>query len=182
MGLNLIGEFLNGIKLFEPNVFKDNRGSFIELYKATDFEHYDLEYNFIQENQSISKQGVIRGLHYQLNPPQGKLMRVLYGKAKFIELDIRKNSKTFGKHAEFYLNDKNNHILWVPPGFANGFASFTEKVIVSYKVTNYWDPRSEGVILFNDKSLKINWEVDHPIVSDRDKRGNLFKDIDFPTF
>jgi dTDP-4-dehydrorhamnose 3,5-epimerase len=168
--------------LFEPSVYKDNRGAFIELYKASDFENYGLEFNFIQENQSISKQGVIRGLHYQLDPPQGKLMHVIYGKAKFVELDIRKDSRTFGQYAEFYLNDKNNYILWVPPGFANGFASFTDKVIVDYKVTNYWNPRTEGIILYNDKSLKINWEVDHPIISDRDKRGLPFKEINFPDF
>jgi dTDP-4-dehydrorhamnose 3,5-epimerase len=179
MSLNLIGEFLDGIMLFEPNIYKDNRGAFIELFRASDFENYGLEYNFVQENLSISRQGVIRGLHYQLEPPQGKFIQVISGKTKFIELDIRPNSKTFGKHVEFYLNDKNNYLLWVPPGFANGFSTFTERAIVNYKVTSYWNPRSEGIILYNDNSLNINWEVDSPILSDRDKRGLLFKDVTF---
>lgn len=179
MGLNLIGEFLNGIKLFEPNVFKDERGLFIEMMKMDDLNKFGINDVFVQENLSVSKQGVIRGLHFQSDPPQGKLLAVLYGKAKFIEVDIRKDSPTFGKFAEFYLNDKNHHILWVPQGFANGFACFTDKVIVNYKVTNYWNPRSEGIILYNDKSLNINWEIDHPILSDRDKRGLAFSEIEF---
>lgn len=179
MSLNLIGEFLDGIKLFEPSIYKDNRGAFVELYRKLDFESHGIEFNFVQENLSISKQGVIRGLHYQLEPAQGKLIQVFNGKTKFVELDIRPNSKTFGKFAEFYLNDKNNYILWVPPGFANGFVAFTDKVIVNYKVTSYWNPRSEGIILYNDKSLHIDWEVDNPIVSDRDKRGQILKDAVF---
>ncbi|OGU56324.1 MAG: dTDP-4-dehydrorhamnose 3,5-epimerase [Ignavibacteria bacterium GWF2_33_9] len=167
------------MKLLEPNLYRDDRGIFIESVKLGDLQEIGITDNFVQENISISKQNVIRGLHFQIDPPQGKLITVLHGKAKFVEVDVRPNSKTFGKHVEFYLNDKNYYYLWVPPGFANGFAAFTDKLIVNYKVTNYWNPRSEGILLYNDKILKIDWEIDNPILSDRDKMGIPFKDISF---
>lgn len=177
MSLNLIGEYLNGIMLFEPSIYRDDRGSFIEGYRLNDLHKFGITDEFVQENISISKQGVVRGLHYQLDPPQGKFLQVILGKAKFIEIDIRQNSETYGEYAEFYLNDKNNYLLWIPPGFANGFSCLSDRVIVNYKVTQYWNPRSEGIILYNDPAMDLNWEIINPIISERDMKGKIFSQI-----
>lgn len=182
--MDLILEKLNGLKLFQLKIFSDERGSFCETFKESELQRFNLPTYFPQENQSISKKNVIRGLHFQTSPIQGKLIRVVKGSAKFIELDLRKNSTTFGQYASFLLNADNFNLLWVPAGFANGFLSLSDELIVSYKVTNYWSPNSEGTILYNDSNLKIDWGISNPILSEKDKKGmslNEFieKNIDF---
>lgn len=177
MGLILIDEFFDSIKLFKSEIFRDERGYFMEIFREDELKKYGIDVNFIQENQSLSKKNVIRGLHYQTNPPQNKLIRVVKGSAKFIEVDIRQNSKYFSEHIEIELNDENNYILWVPVGFANGYASLSDETIVVYQVNEYYSPASEEVLLFNDPNLHINWEIDNPIISQKDMNGKLLQNI-----
>jgi dTDP-4-dehydrorhamnose 3,5-epimerase len=175
--MKLIEEKLNGLKLFQFEVFFDERGSFCETFKESELQKYQISEKFIQENQSISKKNVIRGLHFQYDPPQSKLIRVINGKAKFVELDLRQDSSTFGQFAIFNIEAENFTLLWVPKGFANGFLSLTDNLIVSYKVNNYWAPQSEGTIFYDDTDLKIDWGIEIPIVSAKDKNGMTFKEF-----
>ena len=177
MGLILIDEFLGGIKLFKPEIYRDNRGSFMEIFRESELENYGINVKFVQENQSLSKKNVIRGLHYQTNPPQNKLIRVVKGAAKFVEVDIRPHSKYFGQHIEVELNDNNCYLLWVPVGFANGYATLDDEAIVAYLVDKYYNSASEETLLFNDPQLNINWKIDNPIISQKDKNGKLLKNI-----
>ncbi len=177
MGLILIDEYFDSIKLFKSEIFRDERGYFMEIFREDELKKYGINVNFIQENQSLSKKNVIRGLHYQTNPPQNKLIRVVKGSAKFIEVDIRPNSKYFSEHIEIELNDENNYILWVPVGFANGYASLSDETIVVYLVDKYYNPAGEETLLYNDPQLQIDWKIDNPILSLKDKNGKLLKNI-----
>lgn len=177
MGLILIDEFFDCIKLFKTEIFIDNRGYFMEIFREDELKKYGIDVNFVQENQSLSKKNVIRGLHYQTNHPQNKLIRVVKGKAKFVEVDIRKNSKYFGEHIEVELSDENAFILWVPIGFANGYSTVSDEAIVIYQVDEYYNPASEEVLLFNDPNLHINWGIDKPIISQKDMNGKLLQNI-----
>src|SRR6056300_903646 len=146
MALELIDEKLEGLKLFEPKVYSDNRGWFYESWRKDDLTKHGINSNFIQDNHSLSKKNVIRGMHFQHSPPQGKLIRVTNGSAQVVEVDIRSNSKTFGQWESFDLSAVNKRILWVPPGFANGFLALEDDTEVQYKVTNYWNPEGESNI------------------------------------
>ena len=168
MPLDLIDEKLDGLKLFAPKVFADNRGWFMESWRKDDLSKYGIEAQFLQDNHSYSTKGVLRGMHFQHSPPQGKLIRVTNGTAQVVEVDIRLNSPTFGKWASFQLSSDNKHILWVPAGFANGFLSLTDIVEMQYKVTNYWRAEGESSIRYNDPELAIEWLNDNPTVSERD--------------
>ena len=168
---------LEGVFILIPKVFGDDRGYFFEPFNKKEFTANVGDFNFVQDNQSKSSKGVLRGLHFQ-NPPfeQGKLIRVIKGSVSDVIVDIRKSSKTYGKHLKVTLTESNFKMLWIPPGFAHGFETLEDNTIFAYKVTNYYNKESEGCILWNDPNLEIKWESEHPLVSDKDKtKGNKNK-------
>lgn len=164
--------------LLKPRVFKDSRGLFYETYNQIDFQKSTgLSLDFVQDNQSISSFGVLRGLHYQKGEmAQAKLVRVVLGKVLDIVVDLRKDSKTFGKSYSVILDDKENLQLFVPRGFAHGFITLSEKSIFSYKCDNFYDHVSEGGIIYNDATLQLDWHLPKEdfIISE--------KDLELPTF
>ena len=167
---------IEGLLIFTPRKFEDNRGYFFESFNQSIFEEAtDGAYSFVQDNQSFSKKGVLRGLHFQ-NPPfaQGKLVRVIQGAVLDVAVDIRKDSKTYGKYVSVELTKENNKQFWIPPGFAHGFITLEENTIFSYKCTNYYAPKSEGNLLWNDPELDINWEIIPTLVSEKDEIGVEF--------
>lgn len=176
MPLELLEEKLNGLKLFKPKVFGDNRGWFTESYRKDDLEKHGIDVEFVQDNHSMSTKNVLRGMHFQHTPPQSKLIRITKGVAQVVEVDIRIDSPTFGQWISYELSDENNHILWVPAGFANGFLTLSDEVEVQYKVTNYWNPTGESIIKFDDLEIGIEWQSENPIVSERDSQANSLKD------
>jgi dTDP-4-dehydrorhamnose 3,5-epimerase len=169
---------IEGPLLIEPRIFGDERGYFFESYHSEKYKHAGIPLLFIQDNESKSSAGVLRGLHFQ-NPPfdQGKLVRVVKGKVMDIAVDIRKNSPTYGKHIAVELTEENKLQLWIPPGFAHGFLSLCDETIFVYKCTNVYNKESEDGILWNDEDLNINWGIENPIVSDKDLILQSFKDL-----
>lgn len=169
--IKVIDTALNGLMLLEPKVFSDERGYFFETYNKREYAEIGIACEFVQDNQSLSQKGTIRGMHFQYNKPQGKLIRVLSGKATFREIDIRINSPHFGEYREYGLSAENKLILWVAPGFANGFSAEENNTIIHYKCTEFWNPQSEVSILYNDSAIGINWNVENPILSPKDLQG-----------
>ena len=169
---------LEGLFIIQPTVFEDSRGYFFESYNETLFHQAGINQNFIQDNQSKSQKGVLRGLHFQ-NPPfsQGKLVRVITGSVLDVAVDIRNGSPTYGQHFKIELTEQNKTMLWVPPGFAHGFATLENNTIFSYKCTNLYNKESEGCILWNDTSLNIDWQIDNPTLSEKDKNSTPFQDF-----
>ena len=166
---------IEGLLILEPRVFKDDRGLFFESFNQDLFNAEAGPVNFIQDNQSVSKKGVLRGLHFQNNPhAQGKLVRVAQGRVIDVAVDIRKDSPTYGKHLAVELSAENNKQFWVPAGFAHGFVSLEEDTIFCYKCTGYYAPECEGSLLWNDEDLNIDWGIDNPLVSDKDKIATKF--------
>ena len=168
-----------GLLIFEPEVFEDDRGYFFESYNEARFNRQGIFVQWVQDNQSSSQGGVIRGLHYQLPPfAQTKLVRVLKGKILDVAVDIRKGSPTFGKSVSIVLSAKNKKQLLIPKGFAHGFSVLSDKADVFYKCDTYYNKESEAGILFNDKDLNIDWGVpdDMIIVSEKDKLHPSFRD------
>jgi len=167
---------ISNLLIVDPQVFEDDRGYFFESFNERKFsEILGIDITFVQDNESFSSEGVVRGLHFQ-NPPfaQGKLVRVIHGSALDVVVDIRKKSETYGKHYSVELSSTNKRMLWIPPGFAHGFLSKENDTIFSYKCTDFYNPESEASILWNDPDLNINWEVDDPIVSNKDNNAPRF--------
>lgn len=161
---------LPGLKLIELKVFRDERGFFLERYQRERFAQNGLAQELIQDNHSRSKPGVVRGLHYQHSPSQGKLVGVLRGKILDVVVDLRRDSKTFGKWESIELDDQSGRLLWVPPGFAHGFCvTATEETDVFYKVDAAYSPSTEGGIRYDDPELSIPWPVSEPLVSPKDR-------------
>ncbi|MFL5754283.1 MAG: dTDP-4-dehydrorhamnose 3,5-epimerase [Bacteroidia bacterium] len=169
---------IEGLRIIQPRVFEDERGYFFESYTTREFEMLGLDVKFVQDNQSLSQKGVLRGLHFQ-NPPhaQGKLVRVIKGAVQDVVVDIRKGSATYGKHFSVELNERNKTMLWIPHGFAHGFATLEDNTIFFYKCTNYYNKSSEGCILWDDADLNINWMLTDPVLSAKDKDGTPFKNF-----
>ena len=167
-----------GLIVIQPTVFEDERGYFYESYNRETYRKLGVDVDFVQDNQSLSNKGVLRGLHFQ-NPPyeQGKLVRVIKGAVLDITLDIRKNSPTYGKHFAIELTEKNKTVLYVPPGFAHGFLTLSDQTLFFYKCTNYYNKASEGCVLWNDSDLGINWQINDPQLSEKDKLGTKFRDF-----
>lgn len=167
---------ISDVILFEPVIFSDNRGAFFESFNKKIFENIiGYKVDFVQDNQSFSKKGVVRGLHYQLAPKgQGKLVRVLQGEIFDVAVDIRDNSPTFGKWVAEYLSADNKKQLWIPEGFAHGFLALKNQTEVLYKVTNYYVKELERCILWSDSNINIDWpKIDEDfIISDKDLLGN----------
>ncbi len=165
---------LKGVLEIIPRVFEDDRGYFFESYNAPFFRQNGIREEFVQDNQSYSVKGVIRGLHFQREPfAQGKLVRVIKGSVLDVVVDIRSDSPTFGQYESFLLTAENGKMIYLPPGFAHGFSTI-EDAIFSYKCTNIYNKASEGGIIYNDPELAIEWQVKDPIVS--------LKDLELPTF
>lgn len=173
--MKVINTGIEGLLLIEPKVFEDARGYFFESYKKSLFAEHGINADFVQDNQSLSQKGVLRGLHFQ-NPPfaQGKLVRVIKGSVLDVALDIRKNSKTYGKIYSTILNEKNKLMMYIPEGFAHGFQTLEDDTIFFYKCTNIYHKESEDCILWNDASLNIPWEKIPVLLSEKDKTGKIF--------
>jgi len=168
------------VLLLEPRVFSDDRGHFFESFNARDFrEATGLDVAFVQDNHSMSVQGVLRGLHYQIRHPQGKLMRAVRGSVFDVAVDLRKSSPTFGRWAGAVLSAENRRQLWIPPGFAHGFLALSEAAEVLYKTTDYWYPEHERTLLWKDPVLGIAWPIDgEPRLAPKDLEGKLFGEIE----
>ncbi len=168
------------VLIIDPTVFGDERGFFYESFNARKFaEQTGLEVGFVQDNHSKSAKGVLRGLHYQIQQPQGKLVRVVAGEVFDVAVDIRKNSPTFGKWVGLMLSAENKRQLWIPPGFAHGFLVTSDSAEFLYKTTDYYAPEFERCILWNDPIIGIQWPLaDEPILSNKDKVGNLLSDAE----
>ena len=168
------------VLLLEPKVFSDDRGYFFESFNARDFrEATGVQAEFVQDNHSMSEKGVLRGLHYQIQHPQGKLMRVVQGSVFDVAVDLRKSSPTFGRWVGVVLSAENRRQLWIPPGFAHGFLALSEKAEVLYKITDYWYPEHERTLLWNDPGLAIEWPLDGtPRLAPKDVDGKLFGEIE----
>jgi dTDP-4-dehydrorhamnose 3,5-epimerase len=168
----------DGLLVFQPRVFRDDRGYFFEYFRKNLLGDNGVNLEFVQSNESQSQKNVLRGLHFQ-NPPfeQGKYIRVVKGAVLDVALDIRKNSRTYGQWFSCKLNESNKTILWVPPGFAHGFLTLADDTIFQYECTNIYNKDSEASIRWNDPDLKIAWNVKDPILSDKDKNAPFFKDF-----
>jgi dTDP-4-dehydrorhamnose 3,5-epimerase len=180
--MTVIETGIEGLLLLEPKVFGDHRGYFFESFRQDTFnEVVGQEIRFVQDNESMSGTDVLRGLHFQKPPfAQGKLVRVVSGKVLDVALDIRRSSKTYGKYFAIELNPQNKLQLWIPPGFAHGFVSLEEGTIFQYKCTEYYSPDNEGCILWNDPFLSIDWRIDNPKISEKDKNGVIFQNFSTP--
>ncbi len=167
---------LKGLFIIKPKVHMDSRGYFFESFNQKEFErNIGTQIHFCQDNQSKSMKNVLRGLHFQ-NPSnaQGKLVRVLNGSVLDVAIDIRKNSSTYGQHFKMTLDNKDFNMLYIPEGFAHGFATLEDNTIFSYKCTNFYHKESEDCILWNDNDLNIDWGIDQPILSEKDQFGKKF--------
>ena len=159
---------LDGVKIITPTVFEDERGYFFESYKTPIFKNNELPINFVQDNEVKSTKGVLRGLHYQFNRPQGKLVRVVSGSILDVAVDIRKGSPTFGQSEIVHLTAENNKMLYIPEGFAHGYLVTSLESIVIYKCTDIYDPNDQFGIIWNDETIGVDWTYDSPILSEKD--------------
>jgi len=176
--MEVIRTDIKGLLIIKPNIFGDDRGYFFETYSKKKYAEYGIEEDFVQDNISKSLKGTIRGLHYQVgDKAQGKLCHVIKGKVLDVAVDIRFDSPTFGQYFSIELTGEDKTQLWIPPGFAHGFSVLSDEVIFSYKCTNYYSKPDERAILYNDPQLNIDWKVENPIVSERDLKAKLFKEI-----
>ena len=174
--MEIIKTPLEGLLVIKPRIFGDDRGYFFESWSKQSFAEAGLDLDFVQDNQSISSKGVLRGLHFQKLPyAQGKLVRVIKGAVLDVALDIRKDSPTYGQYFSVELSEENKTIVWIPPGFAHGFVTIEDNTIVTYKCTEVYNKESEGALLWNDKDLNINWKVNNPLVSEKDLAAGNFK-------
>jgi dTDP-4-dehydrorhamnose 3,5-epimerase len=170
---------INDVYIIEPTIFGDERGYFMETYHEKEFKDAGIDVKFVQDNQSKSKKGVLRGLHFQYTNPQGKLVRVIKGKVFDVAVDLRKNSSTYGKWEGVILSEENKKQFYVPEGFAHGFLVLSDEAEFTYKCTNFYDADDEGGILWNDPDIGIEWPSDNiaeVILSDKDKKSKTMKE------
>ncbi len=179
--MKVIPTSIPDVLIIEPRVFGDDRGFFFESYNERDFESATgIRPHFVQDNHSKSARNVLRGLHYQIRQPQGKLVRVISGEVYDVAVDIRKGSPTFGKWTSAILSAENKRMLWIPEGFAHGFLVLSDAAEVLYKTTDYWFPEHERTISWNDADLSVGWplECDVPVLSGKDGQGRPFRETD----
>ena len=171
---------ITGVLIIEPKVFGDERGFFLESYNKRKFEEkIGISPDFVQDNHSRSAKGVLRGLHYQIKNPQGKLVRVTYGKVFDVAVDLRRSSRSFGKWFGAELSAENKKQMWIPQGFAHGFVVLSDTAEFLYKTTDYYSPEYERCIRWDDGDLSIDWKFSGtPLVSDKDAKGLAFKEAD----
>ena len=173
------------VVLLTPKVFGDERGFFMETFRQNEFEKHCGHYTFVQDNHSKSRRGILRGLHYQVTQPQGKLVRVTQGEVFDVAVDLRENSPTFGQWVGVYLSAENKQMLWVPPGFAHGFYVTSEEAEFQYKCTDYYAPEDECSIIWNDPTIAIDWPLVNgqlPRLSAKDEQGQALEWCDAPKF
>ena len=175
--MNIIETDIEGVLIFEPKAFGDPRGFFMETWSRDRCTDAGLALDFVQDNVSSSTKGVLRGLHYQYPQPQGKLVQVLRGEVLDVAVDIRVGSPTFGRAVTCVLSEVNHKQFYVPEGFAHGFCVLSEMALFSYKCTNYYNPKTEGGVLWNDPDLAIDWPMDEPALSEKDRICPRLKDI-----
>ena len=179
--MEIITTPLDGLLIIKPDVFEDERGYFFESYNHDKFLKEGLDLKFLQDNESKSKKGVLRGLHFQAPPfAQGKLVRVMRGSVLDVAVDIRKNSSTYGKWESILLSGQNKWMYWIPPGFAHGFVTLEDETIFFYKCTNGYNKASEGSVRWNDPQLNIDWGIADPVISDKDKVAPGFGEFNSP--
>ena len=165
-----------GVQIVEPDVFGDDRGFFLESFNERKMRDLGINAHFVQDNHSRSRQNVLRGLHYQVSQPQGKLVRVVRGRVFDVCVDLRRNSPAFGKWAGVELSEENKRLFWMPPGLAHGFLVLSDSADFLYNASGYYAPESERTILWNDPELGIDWPlVGEPILSNKDSAGILFR-------
>ena len=175
--MEILSTPFTGLKIVQLKIYHDNRGFFVERFNKKLFQELGLPVDYFQDNHSLSSPNVIRGLHFQNNPSQAKLVGCLRGKILDVAVDIRKNSPTLGKYFSIELSAENGKLLFIPEGFAHGFAVLgNEPADVMYKVDNQFSKEGDGGIRFNDPDLKIDWQIANPIISDKDKNLPLFAD------
>jgi len=178
-GITKIPTSLFGAFILEPRVFHDERGFFFESYNQRVMAGAGIVDNFVQDNHSCSSRNVLRGLHYQVNHPQGKLVRVVEGEILDVAVDLRRSSLTFGRCECVRLSGENNRMFWIPTGFAHGFLVLSEKAQVLYKATDFYAPEYERTLAWNDRQVNIDWPVnDRPIISAKDQRGVALADAE----
>lgn len=178
--MEFIATSLPDLYIIQPRVFADERGYFFESFRQNLFDkELGINPQFVQDNESLSQKGVLRGLHFQ-NPPhaQGKLVRVVQGAVRDVAVDIRSGMPTYGRHESIILSAGNKTMLWIPPGFAHGFVTLENDTIFQYKCTAYYHKESEGAIKWNDEHLNINWGIDLPIVSEKDQVAEAFSSFE----
>ena len=179
--MNVIETGFKGLLELEPRVFKDERGYFYESYNKQRFKEFGVEAEYVQDNQSLSQKGVVRGLHFQAPPfAQGKLVRVINGAVLDVALDIRKGSPTYGQHHSVLLTAENMKLFWIPAGFAHGFSTLEDNTVFAYKCTDVYNKESEGCVLWNDALLGIDWGLENPIISDKDAEGASWSEFESP--
>jgi dTDP-4-dehydrorhamnose 3,5-epimerase len=178
--MNIVDTPLPGVKLIEPRVFGDDRGFFLESWNAKTFAEAGLDLDFVQDNHSRSTKGVLRGLHYQLANPQGKLVRVTIGRVFDVAVDLRRSSPDFGRWVGYELSAENKAMLWVPPGFGHGFVVLSDTADFLYKCTTLYSPPDERAIRWDDPDLAINWRLDGmpPLLSAKDAAASSFADAE----
>lgn len=166
--------------IIEPDIFTDERGYFMETYHQEKFTGGGLDIRFVQDNQSMSARGTIRGLHYQIKRPQGKMVRVLLGEVFDVSVDIRRSSPNFGKWFGIILSANNKKAIYIPPNFAHGFCVLTERAEFFYKCTDFYNPDYDRAIRWDDPDLAIDWPIKEPILSEKDANCPLLKDAELP--
>ncbi len=171
---------LSEVIIIEPELFADNRGYFMETYHREKFTGGGIGITFVQDNQSMSSKGTLRGLHYQIRRPQGKLVRVLYGEVFDVAVDIRRSSPNFGKWFGTVLSAANRKAIYVPPDFAHGFCVLSDKAEFFYKCSDFYEPHYERTIRWNDPDLAIAWPVTDPVLSEKDASSPLLRDAELP--
>lgn len=182
--IEIMGQFIfekcgeiEGLYIVKPKVFEDSRGYFFETYQYEDFKNAGLDMVFVQDNQSSSTKGVLRGLHFQKKYPQGKLVRVIYGKVFDVAIDLRIHSSTYGQSFGVVLSEEEKNMFYIPQGFAHGFLVLSDRAEFAYKCTDYYHPEDEGGIIWNDKTLAIDWPIIEGmkiLISERDKNQKVF--------
>ena len=176
--MNFIKTEIEGLYIIEPKIFGDNRGYFFESYNEAEFKANGLNYKFVQDNESKSKKGVLRGLHFQKTYPQAKLVRVLDGEVFDVAVDLRKDSKTYGKWVGVILSSENKRQFMIPRGFAHGFIVLSETATFTYKCDEFYHPEDEGGLMYNDPDIGVSWPFDGEVIlSEKDKRHPLLKDV-----
>jgi len=179
--MNTISTDIPDVLRIQPKVYEDERGFFMETYQKMRYEKAGIPYEFVQDNQSSSRQSTLRGLHYQITHTQGKLVRVVVGEIFDVAVDLRQSSPYFGKWVGVYLSAENKEQFWIPPGFAHGFYTLSEQADVLYKATDYFDPSGERCIRWDDPALAIDWPIPGhttPLVSAKDSASPFFKDAE----
>jgi dTDP-4-dehydrorhamnose 3,5-epimerase len=175
--MNVIETKLQGVLIIEPEFYFDSRGFFKETFQAQRYREAGIEFDFVQDNISRSQKGVLRGLHFQITKPQGKLVSCTQGAVFDVAVDVAPLSATFGQYVGIELTEDNHRQFWVPPGYAHGFCVLTDTADFQYKCTDYYDPFDEGGLIWNDSDVAIEWPIDQPLISNKDSRLPTLKEL-----